>query len=288
MKKSILVAALIALVCGVFANAAQAPTAKQPQPKSKGEVEAIQAMFNAQDPDARIAAAENLITKYADTEFKGVALLLAAMSCQQKNDVEKMQIYAERTIEVDANNYNAMLMLASSIAQRAREHDLDREEKLGRAEKYGKKAIELIAAAAKPNPNITDEQWEAAKKDMTAQAHEALGMAQSARKKYDLAIAEFKLSVDGAATPDPGTFLRLGDALHQVGKYDEAIANFDKVMANANSPAQIKQFAQSLRVRSVQARDKGKPAAPATPAAAPAAAPAPAAPAAPAAATKKP
>jgi hypothetical protein len=119
---------------------------------------------------------------------------------------------------------------------------------------------------------------------MISQAHEALGMAQSARKKYDLAVAEFKLSVEGAANPDPGTFLRLGDALHQVGKYDEAVANFDKVMANANAPAQIKQFAQSLRVRSIQARDKDKPAAPA----APAAAPAPAAPAVPAAATKKP
>jgi tetratricopeptide (TPR) repeat protein len=269
MKKSILVAALIALVCGVFAAAEQAPKTKPPQPKSKGELEAIQTMFNAQDPDTRIAAAENLITKYADTEFKGVALLLAAMSCQQKNDVVKMMVYAERTLEADPVNYNAMLMLASATAQRTREFDLDREEKLGQAEKNAKKAIELIAAAVKPNPTITDEQWEAAKKDMTSQAHEALGMAQSVRKKYDLAIAEFKLSVEGAANPDPATYLRLGDALHQSGKYDEAVAAFDKVMANANAVPQLKQLAQSLRVRAVQARDKGKPAAPATPAAAP-------------------
>jgi tetratricopeptide (TPR) repeat protein len=287
MKKSILVAALIVLVCGVLANAAQAPVAKQPQPKSKPELEAIQAMFNAQDPDSRIAAAEALITKYADTEFKSVALLLAAMSYQQKNDTEKMMVYAERTLEADASNYNAMLMLASAMAQRTREHDLDREEKLGQAEKYAKKAIELIASAAKPNPNVPDDQWEAAKKDMTSQAHEALGMAQTARKKYDLAIAEYKLAVDGAANPDPATYLRLGDALHQSGKYEEAVATFDKVMANANASAQIKQFAQSLRVRAVQARDKGKPAAPAAPAAT-AGAPGGGVQAAPAAETKKP
>jgi tetratricopeptide (TPR) repeat protein len=266
MKKSILVAALVALVCGVFADAAQAPTAKQPQPKSQAEVEAIQAMFNAQDPDARIAAAENLITKYADTEFKSVGLLVAAMSYQQKNDIEKMMVYAERTLEADANNYTAMLMLASATAQRTREFDLDREEKLGQAEKHAKTAIDLIAKAAKPNPSVTDEQWEAAKKDMIAQAHEALGLAQLARKKYEPAIAEFKLAVEGAATPEPATYLRIGDALHQLGKYDEAIVEFDKVMANANTTAQVKQFAQALRVRSVQARDKGKTPSPATPA----------------------
>ncbi len=284
MKKSILVAALLTLVCGAFASAAQAP-AKQPQAKSKGEVEAIQAMFNAQDPDARIAAAETLLTKYADTEFKSVALLLAAMSCQQKNDVEKMMVYAERTVEADANSYQAMLMLASATAQRTREFDLDREEKLGRAEKYAKKAIELIAAAVKPNPNVPDDQWEAAKKDMTSQAHEALGMSQAARKKFDLAIAEYKLAVESASQPDPATFLRLGDAYHQTGKYDDAVATFDKVINNANAPAQIKQYAQSLRVRSVQARDKGKPAAPAAPAGGQGAG-APAAPAAPAEAKK--
>jgi tetratricopeptide (TPR) repeat protein len=263
MKKSILVAALITLVCGVFVSAAQEPTAKQPQPKSKPELEAIQAMFAAQDPDARIAAAESLITKYADTEFKGVALLVAAMSYQQKNDVDKMMVYAERTLEADADNYTAMLMLASAMAQRTREFDLDREEKLGKAEKYAKTSIDLVGKAAKPNPTVTDEQWIAAKKDMVSQAHEALGLAQTARKKYEPAIAEFKLAVEGAANPEPATYLRIGDALHQLGKYDEAIAEFDKVMANANASPQVKQFAQALRVRSVQARDKGKPPVPA-------------------------
>ena len=265
MKKSILVAALIALVCGVLVSAAQAPTAKQPQPKSKPELEAIQAMFAAQDPDARIAAAENLITKYADTEFKGVALLVAAMSFQQKNDVDKMMVYAERTLEADANNYTAMLMLATAMAQRTREFDLDREEKLGRAEKYAKTAIDLIGKAAKPNPTVTDQQWIDAKKDMVSQAHEALGLAQTARKKYAPAIAEYKLAVEGAANPEPATYLRIGDAFHQLGKYDEAIAQFDKVMANPNLTPQLKQFAQAMRVRAVQARDKGKTPAAAAP-----------------------
>src|SRR5829696_6165025 len=99
-------------------------TGKQPTPKSQKEVDAITAMFNAADPDARIAAAENLLAKFADTEFKAIALQIAADSAMRKNDFEKMVIYAERTIDADPQNYAAMLMLANGIAQRTREFDL--------------------------------------------------------------------------------------------------------------------------------------------------------------------
>jgi len=55
----------------------------QPKPKSQKEVEAIQAIFNAQDPDSRIAAAEKLLTNFADTEFKAIALQVAAAPVRQ-------------------------------------------------------------------------------------------------------------------------------------------------------------------------------------------------------------
>src|SRR5882724_5837162 len=118
---------------------------KAPQPKSKKEVEAINAIFSATDPDARIAAAENLLAKFADTEFKAVALQVAAASAQQKNDFEKMVIYSERTIDADPQNYPAMLMLANGIAQKTREFDLDKEEKLQRVDKYAHQAMDLAA-----------------------------------------------------------------------------------------------------------------------------------------------
>jgi hypothetical protein len=84
----------------------------QPKPKSQKESEAVMAIFNAQTPDARMAAADKLLTDFADTEFKAIALQIAAASAQQKNDFEKMVVYAERTLEADPKNYPAMLMLA--------------------------------------------------------------------------------------------------------------------------------------------------------------------------------
>lgn len=239
-----------------------APAAKPPQPKSKGEVEALQALFNAQDPDSRIKAADNLVNKFADTEFKDIALFFAAASYEQKGDSEKAILYCERAVEANPKNYSALLMLARLTASKTREHDLDREEKLTKVEGWVKSADNLLKDAPKPNPSLTDEQWAAAKKDMQSQGHEALGLAAMARKKYDVATNEFKTALDTAAQPDPATMVRLGNAYNLDGKPDAAIAILDKVMAMPDVHPTIKQFAQAEKVRATQAKNGGaKPAA---------------------------
>src|SRR6266851_6560562 len=179
---------ILALAAGVTGLQAQQ---KGPQPKSQKELEAIQEIFKATDADAKIKAADNLITKFADTEFKPLALAIMADSYRVKRDYENTVIYGERALEADPKNFEVMLMLSGEIAARTRENDLDKEEKLGKSEKYAKSALDLLKDASKPNPNVTDEQWTAYKKDATAQGHQALGLVAMARKKYDVAITEF-------------------------------------------------------------------------------------------------
>jgi tetratricopeptide (TPR) repeat protein len=228
----------------------------QPKPKSQKEAEAIMAIFNAADPDARIAAAENLLTKFADTEFKGTALLVAAQSAQEKNDFEKMVIYAERALEADPKAYQAMLMLATGFAQRTRENDLDKEDKLKSAEKHANDAIEILKTAPKPRPDLADEQWDGAKKDFTAQAHEALGMAASVRKKWDVAAGHFKTAMETGATPDNTTKVRLASAYNQMQKYDEAIALLDQVLADQNLHPAVRQFAGQEKLKAATGKVK--------------------------------
>lgn len=254
---------LLAGVLGLTALVAQ----KQPQPKSQKEVDAIKAMFEAQDPDARIKAADYLMTKFADTEFKPLAMFLTAESYERKGDFEKMVVWCEKTLEVDPKSYSCMLMLAGGIAKRARENDLDLNEKLERSDKYAKAALEALKDAPKPNPQITDDQWASVKKDYVSQAHESFAAAAALRKKYDVAISEYKQAVEGAGTPDPATMVRLGQVYNVAGKPDEAIAILDKVMADSNVHPQIRQVAQAERVRAIQAKGGGapKPATPATP-----------------------
>lgn len=250
MKKSIL--CLTTLIVSLSGAGLQAQ-----KPKSQAEVTALQAMFQAKDADSRIKAAEDVISKFADTEFKPIALFFIAASYEQKNDFDKMVVYAERTLEADPKNYGAMLMLARGIASKTRENDLDKEEKLTRAEKYANSAIEVLKDAAKPNPQMPDEQWATAKKDYVAQAHEALGISAMVRKKYDIAAKEFQTAVDTGSAPDPATMVRLAAADNLLGKYDEAIVVLDKVMAMSDAQPAVKQFAQAEKVRSTQGKAKG-------------------------------
>ena len=65
-----------------------------------------------------------------------------------------MSVYAERTLEADPKNFGAMLMLSSGIAQRTREFDLDKEEKLAKSEKYANSAIALIKSAQEASAGL--------------------------------------------------------------------------------------------------------------------------------------
>ena len=225
-------------------------------------------MAGCASADERIAAAQNVLAKFADTEFKPLMLLTIAQSYQAKGDSDNTIVYAERVLkEGDPKNYEALLLLAESYAQRTREFDLDKEDKLAKADKYANDALEALKTAQKPNPQIPDDQWNSIKKDLVARGHQALGLSAMVRKKYDVAIAEFKTAVDGSDKPEPATQVRLASAYDAAGKYDDALPILDKLMAQPDLHPAIRQFAQAERVRAMQG--KGAVAKPATPSATP-------------------
>ncbi len=286
MKNRFLISAVLALLpvgaCFSAQTAVQpageTPTVAQPKVKSQSEAKALQAMLQLPDPDARIKAADEFLTKYADSEFKGFVLTLATQAYQQKGDFTDMVIYGERALEADPKNYMVRVWLANGIAQRTREFDLDKDEKLRKVEKYAHEAIDILKTAPKPRPDLPDAQWNQIKADFTAEAHDALALVAMVRKNYDGAISEFKTAVSLSPSPDPARDIRLAEAYTLTGKPDEAIALLDKLMATPDLDPSVKQAAQAERVRAIQVKQKagGVPLANAGAAAtAPAAAPAP-------------
>jgi tetratricopeptide (TPR) repeat protein len=248
-SKALLVAlASAAVLVGQTANP------KQPKPKSQKEVDAINAVFNAADPDGRIAAVEALITSFADTEFKATALYLATDAAAQKNDVAKILIYGERTLQADPQHFGAMLSMARALAQTTREFDLDKEEKLTRADKLAGDALALAPKAVKPRPDIPDEQWDMVKKDFQAQGHEVRGMVALARKNYEGAIESLKTAHDMQPQKDPSTMVRLAAAYADAGKYDESIALCDQISAMPDVPPVVKQLAGQTKLKAATAK----------------------------------
>lgn len=244
------------LVTGSLAAALLLAQGKQPAPKSQKEVDALNAMFQATDNDARIKAANELLTKFADTDFKALALYMITNSYNEKKDTTNTIVYGERVVEADpksALGAHARVMIATSLAMTTKEFDFDKAEKLGRADKLAKEAVEVIKTAPKFNPALTDEQWEQAKQGYTSEAYIALGMASSIRKNWDDAITNFDL----AAKADPSnhaTFVRLGAAQLSAGKHDDAIATLDKVIATQGVDPAIVSYAKTERERAAKAK----------------------------------
>ncbi len=220
---------------------------KQMKPKSKGEETAVRAMLGAQDPDARIKAADDLITKFADTEFKPYALYLEADAYAQKGDNDKAIVYGEQALEADPKSYQSAILLCKTYASTTHNNDLDKAEKIGKIEKYGHEGIEIIGTAAKPNPTLGDPEWTQIKNDLMGQAYLGLGIAAVFQNKIDDANAHFQKVAD--MDTDPTDLIRAGRALLDAKKYDQSIQWFDKAAAAPTANAQIKQIAANDKAR---------------------------------------
>jgi len=248
--KRVILAAVLFTACLAWAQ----------KPKSKGEIEALQAVQNATTLDARLSAIDNVLTKFTDTEYRGVLLGMALQAAQQKNDLAKVNFYAEQILEKDPKNAQAQATIAFETARRIREFDLDKDQNLAKAEKYADLALANAPSMPKPQSNITDADWEVRKKDFLSQAHEAKGMIANMRKKPDLEVQEYKAAVDVTPEPDPATVVRLGQAYMDAGQYDEAAASFDKAISMPNALQQVKDVAAQKKAEALKKKAAGAPA----------------------------
>jgi tetratricopeptide (TPR) repeat protein len=222
---------------------------------SKGEADAYNAMVQAAqsgDNDATIKAADELVTKFSDTQFKSIALMLEARAYEAKGDDDRAQVYAEQVMTADPQGYQAPLLIGEGIVRHTRENDLDKDEKLAKAEKDLNLVIENAKAAAKPNPNLPDAQWEEAKKFTIAEAQADLGRVFMLRKKYADAVGPLQSAVD--ADPQPAYFVWLASSQQQSGKNDEAIATVDKLLAQPNLDPRFRQAATAVKLDAARAK----------------------------------
>jgi len=234
--------------------------------KSAKEQQAIVAVQVAATPDARIAAIENVLTNFADTEFKVALLQMAVTAEQEKNDFAQIVFYGERLQKADPKNAFALVTLAAETARHTRENDLDKDEQLAKVDKWAKEAIEAAKVMPKTRADVSDADWENFRKDLEAQAYEALGMADMVRKNYDRSAANYKLSLSTATTPNPATLVRLSQVYVGAGKLDDAIFALDKAINTPNVPAQVKSIAENLKSQIAKRRPAAPAAAPASPA----------------------
>jgi tetratricopeptide (TPR) repeat protein len=69
-------------------------------------------------------------------------------------------------------------------------------------------------------------------------------MVAAVRKKFDVAIAEFKTALEVAPTPNTTTMVRLAGIYDQAGKPDESLALLNKALAAPDLDPAVKRFAE--------------------------------------------
>ena len=222
-----LTAAILALAGLLLAQAAPAPK-KQPAPKTPEEYAAYQKFWNAQEPDEKIKFAEEFLQKYPDSELKTFAYRKEMEAYQQKNDFEHMRDFGERVLDAEPGDAISLILLATAIPERTKDTDLDRDQKLSTAEGYAKRALEAIAKLEKPNPQITDQQWDSVRNDARSNAYAALGLVNLYRKNYPAAEEGFRKATELQQQPDPILWFRLSLTLDSAKKYEDGLVAAEK------------------------------------------------------------
>jgi tetratricopeptide (TPR) repeat protein len=257
MMRLAIAAICMCAACLCTARAAFAQDNSNPA-KSAAEAAAVQAMLQAQTPDDQIKTADELVAKYASTNYKAYALFTEAGAWEQKSDHARAIAFCEKALAADPKYFDAEILMASVIADNTNDSDPDKADKLARAEKAARHALDVIKTAPKPRLfQMTDSEWVSAKNSSASQAWQVLAMTATIEKKADEAVADYEKGL--ALTPDPGLMVRAGRALEGFQKYDDALAWFDKAIASPNADAQIKDVAAKDKMRVAAEKARSKP-----------------------------
>jgi tetratricopeptide (TPR) repeat protein len=270
-------------------NQQPAPASNQPQAKTQEEFQAFQAA--AQNPDMAAAekATNEFAEKYPQSELKARLYQVMMHRYQAVNNAEKTVEMGHKVIALQPDNPVALVLVATVLAERTRDTDLDKDDRLGEVDKNAKAALanlDKINLGGTPTP----EQAAAAKATVTSLAYGAMGTADMVNQNYTSAETNLKKSVNTPGVQaDPLTLFRLSLALDHQKKYPEALQVINRAVPDAQEPVAtlVRQERDRLvKLTTPTAAPAATPAAGTPPAAG--AAPAPAAPAAPATQTTPP
>jgi tetratricopeptide (TPR) repeat protein len=198
------------------------------------------------NPAKRAALMAHFAELFPDSQYANPALVVAATSYQQAQNVPKMLEVANGLLAKDPNNIGMLLLLSDYYGEKG--------EQLDKAEAWAKKAITLLATAQKPE-GVTDEQWQQQVSLQKGLALSSLGQTSIQKKDNAQAVENFKAAAP-LLKPDDGSYGRnqywLGFALLNLKKNAEAKEAFTQA-ASVNSP--YKALAQT-KLKSFEAAAK--------------------------------
>lgn len=205
-------------------QAAAAPAGKRPpQAKTRPEFDAYNTARQVTDAAAAEKAADDFAAKFPDSELRVMLYKNAMQLYQQANNADKMMDMARKAITYDPDDPEALVGVAQVLAERTRDTDLDKDQKLDEAKKDAQKALQTVETDI-PTTGYPPEKLAAYKGFLKSEAYAVLGKLASDAKNWPEAETNLKKSIEALPDqPDSVAVLRLAVALDMQNKTPEAL-----------------------------------------------------------------
>src|SRR3954470_11885309 len=169
-------------------QAAPAPTGKhQPQAKTQEEFKAFNDVAAKPDPASMEQAANAFAQQYPNSELKAAMYQNLMLQYQNANNGDKTLEIGRKTLTADPDNVVALVTVASVLANRTRESDLDKEERINEAKKDASRAIQVIGTPEGIPAGYPPDKVDAYKNTILAMAYGSLGQAEFVNNNFPAA-----------------------------------------------------------------------------------------------------
>jgi tetratricopeptide (TPR) repeat protein len=215
--------------------AAAAPQGKRPpQAKTQPEFQAYKDAVALTDAAAAEKAADDFATKFPDSELRTVLYKSTMQKYQQANNGDKMMDMAHKVLTFDADDPEALLGIAQVLAERTRDTDLDKDQRLAEAKKDAERAVATIDTDV-PTAGVAPDKLEAYKGFLRSEAEAVLGTLAFNAKNWPEAETDLRKSIDAfPQQPDAIAIFRLAVSLDMQNKLPEAMKFVDQAVDLTN------------------------------------------------------
>jgi tetratricopeptide (TPR) repeat protein len=196
---------------------------------SAGEAMALQDIQREGAPDRRLQMVDAFEKKFPNSALLSYVDAEAAKAHQEKGDYEEAVQYCRKSLKLDPNNTFSLIIMALILPQPKllKGSPDDVAGRLSEAAADANRALALLEKL-QMRPDETDEQFQARKGSLAADAHFALGMEEMQRDQFDNAVAEFQAAISSTSKPTFQYYYRLAEADASEGHVSEAIEALQK------------------------------------------------------------
>jgi tetratricopeptide (TPR) repeat protein len=244
-----------------------APAAKRPpQAKTQPEFDAWKAASANTDPAALEKASDDFATKFPDSELRVLLYKNAMRIYQNANNAEKTEAMGRKVLSFDADDPEALVVVAEVIAERTRDTDIDKDQRFAEATSMAEKATQTVDTDIQVPAGTAQEKIDSYKGLLRSQAYSIIGTIDFKKESYPAAVENLQKSIDVyPSDPDKVVVLRLALALDKEQKYAEALKVVNRVVDMTQDNTPIGTPARRERERLLQLTGGATPAQPQTP-----------------------